>query len=220
MAATRHEPATERVSPMRGDVAALARQLGDAAGWTPDATDLLAPAQLPQTVAAFRAFLSDYRQRVLVARELPAIARAFEHARRGELRELLVLDKELSDVPVPDEFKRASEAVGRRQLHKLRPMRDHRLVQRYIAAVDEGHAHAWHALLFGVTLAVYSLPLRQGLLHFAQQTVLGFIHSAAPRLGLRNGKLAALASEACEGLPTATNEALAGVAPVAAALSR
>ena len=41
-------------------------------------------------------------------------------------------------------------------------------------AVERGEAHGWHTLVDGVTLAIYSLPLRQGLLGYAQQTTVRF----------------------------------------------
>ncbi len=189
-------------------MAALERQLGGAGEWTSDDAGARALVEPLISVPALRTILADYRERVLTARELPAIVRAFEHARRNEVRELLDLDREFSDAPVPVEFKRASQAVGRRRLHKLRPMRDHRLVQRYIVAVDEGRSHAWHPIVFGLFLAVYSLPLRQGLLHYAERTLGAFVHAAAPRLGLRNGELDALSREAVEGLGTVVEAAL------------
>jgi hypothetical protein len=63
-----------------------------------------------------------------------------------------------------------------------RPLRDERTAQRYLAAVQSGQAHGWHTMVYGVTLAVYSLPLRQGLLHYAQET-LSALASAAGRAG-------------------------------------
>ncbi len=56
--------------------------------------------------------------------------------------------------------------------------------KRYLAAVESGEAHGWHTLVYGLTLAVYSLPLRQGLLGYAQQTTRGFIQAAARSLEL------------------------------------
>ena len=61
-------------------------------------------------------------------------------------------------------------------------MRDQRVVQRYLQAVEGGQANGWHTLVYGLTLAVYSLPLRQGLLGYAHQTTRGFIYSAARML--------------------------------------
>ena len=81
-------------------------------------------------------------------------------------------------------FAAASRLVGHTQLQRLRPLRDQRLVQRYLAAVELNEANGWHTLVYGVTLAVYSLPLRQGLFGYAQQTTRGFIQAAARPLKL------------------------------------
>ncbi len=36
-----------------------------------------------------------------------------------------------------------------------------------------GQAHGWHTLVYGIMLAVYSWPLRQGLMHYARETMGG-----------------------------------------------
>ena len=53
-------------------------------------------------------------------------------------------------------------ACARSAAGSARPLRDQRLVQRYLTAVEQGEAQGWHTLVYGLTLAVYSLPLRQG----------------------------------------------------------
>jgi len=63
-------------------------------------------------------------------------------------------------------------------------LRDQRLVQRYLHAVEAGEAHAWHTLVYGMILSLYSFPLRQGLLNYAQLTTRGFVDSVAGRLRL------------------------------------
>jgi hypothetical protein len=56
------------------------------------------------------------------------------------------------------------------------------VVQRYLHAVESDQADGWHTLVYGLTMAVYSLPLRQGLLGYAHQTTRGFIYSGARML--------------------------------------
>ncbi|MBI3877562.1 MAG: hypothetical protein HY300_16655 [Verrucomicrobia bacterium] len=202
------QPSFLSAAALTGDVRALVEQLGDTDGLIPAdvATSLLS--RPVDSIPALRLFLAEYQSRVLTAQEFPAILRAHGHANRNELRELLTLDRELADAALPEGFKLASRGVGRRQLNRLRPLRDERLVQRYRAAVEAGDAHAWHTVVFGLTLHLYSLPLRQGLLHYAQQTFGGFIRAAAPRVGLRNGELEEFLSEACAGLPATGDAAL------------
>jgi urease accessory protein UreF len=57
-------------------------------------------------------------------------------------------------------------------------------VQRYLAAIEDGRARGWHTLVYGISLAMFSLPLRQGLQNYAEQTQRGFIESAARSLRL------------------------------------
>jgi len=52
-----------------------------------------------------------------------------------------------------------------------------------------------------LTLAVYSLPVRQGLLGFAQQTMKGFIQAAARPLALSAADCIALLESRCTGWP-------------------
>ncbi|MBI3414992.1 MAG: hypothetical protein HY043_06665, partial [Verrucomicrobia bacterium] len=118
-------------------------------------------------------FLSCYRREWLEPLEFPAIYRAFAHARHNEARELIAFDQELGAQMTASDFTRASRRIGVAQLKRLRPLRDARLVQRYLSAVEAGQAHGWHTLVFGIGLHLYSLPLRQGLIGYAQQTLAG-----------------------------------------------
>ena len=105
-------------------------------------------------------------------------------------------------------FATASQRVGKTQLKRLRPLRDQRLVQRYLHAVQTGEAHAWHTLVYGIILSIYSLPLRPSLLNYAQQTTLGFIRSAAVPLRLTGADCEDLMSEEGSGFPEAVNRLL------------
>src|SRR5215218_3613558 len=136
---------------------------------------------------SLRNFLDAYRKEILLPVEFPAIVRAYQHAARGEANELIALDSELANEGAIRPFAIASCRVGQRQLSKLRPMRDQRLVQRYLAAIEAGRAKGWHTLVYGVSLAMFSLPLRQGLQNYANQTLQGFIQSAARSLRLTEG---------------------------------
>ncbi|HZV34331.1 MAG TPA: urease accessory UreF family protein, partial [Verrucomicrobiae bacterium] len=124
-----------------------------------------------------RQFLRSYHTQILRPCELPAIQRAFNHASRNEARELVAFDQELGREAVLRNFVSASRRVGQNQLQRLRPLRDQRLVQRYLMAVEKGEATGWHTLVYGMTLAIYSVPLRQGLFGYARHTTRGFIHS-------------------------------------------
>lgn len=154
-----------------------------------------------------RRFVRQYVDDTLIPLELPTIAHAFGHARASRTRELVDLDRELDLRGLPSELAEASRRVGGSQLRRLRPVRDQRLVQRYLGAVETGRAHGWHTVVYGVVLALYSLPLGQGLAGYGFQTIRGFVYGAAGRLELTEGE--------CR---STTEEAGAGVGPAVQAL--
>lgn len=124
-------------------------------------------------------YLEDYRDKGLVAVEWPAVVAAFRHASQGRVRELLSLDLEFQMPPDFAALARASLQTGRMQLERLSPLRDQRLLQHYRKAVQAGQAKGWHAVVYGLFLSLYSLPLRQGMLHYAQIILRGLLESAA-----------------------------------------
>jgi urease accessory protein UreF len=187
-----------------GDAHPLVQQLGSADGLA--SLHALADSLRLQPVAcqpALWEFLRAYHERILLPHELPAIQKAFVHASRNEVRELIALDLQLATEPMLQDLAAASRRVGQAQLQKLRPLRDERGVQRYLAAVENHDARGWHTLVYGLTLAVYSLPLRQGLLGYAHQTTRGFIHAAARSLQLTEAECLGLFDELCAPLPAA-----------------
>lgn len=152
-------------------------------------------------VASLRQFLEAYQAHILIPYELPAIQRAFRHASRNETRELIDFDNENSREPALQPFAAASRRVGQCQLKRFRPLRDVRLVQRYLRAVDSGLANGWHTLVYGVTLAIYSLPILQGLASYERQTLMGFIHAVSKSLRLSEQDCRVLLEDLSPSLP-------------------
>ena len=93
---------------------------------------------------------------------------------------------------------------------------DLRFVQRYLHAVENAEAHGWHTLIFGVFLAQYSLPLRQGLVLYGQRTLGGFLKSASATLRLPVTTSDALFDEAIAPMTAEANGLLARSAPTLA----
>jgi urease accessory protein UreF len=153
-------------------------------------------------------FLEAYQSQILIPYELPAIQRAFRHASRNETRELIAFDQELAVEPALKYFANASRRVGQAQLKRLRPLRDHRLLQRYLRAVDAGLCHSWHTLVYGVTLSVYSLPVLQGLNSYEKQTLLGFMHAVSRSLRLSENDCRDLLDELSPCFPRPTEPIL------------
>jgi urease accessory protein UreF len=175
----------ESANQILGDLANLAEQLGDADGLCRLPLAALEPAsRRVETWPELVKFLHEYASGVLIPHELPGIARAYRHVTHYEARELIAFDQEVGRNPGWLSFAAVSQVVGRRQLQRLRPLRGDRLVQRYLTAVEDGKANGWHTLVYGLVLGLYSMPLRQGLLHFAQQTLGGFVRAAGARIAV------------------------------------
>jgi urease accessory protein UreF len=128
--------------------------------------------------------LRSYTREVLTPHEFQHIYESYSLANQGHTRELLALDLRVGKDSLLQEFQLASRHVGKRQLNRMRGLKDLRTLQRYREAVNEGKAYGWHTLVYGLVLSTYSLPLRQGLLHYGRQTLRAFILSAARSLDL------------------------------------
>jgi urease accessory protein UreF len=160
------------------------------------------------SVSSLVTFLETYQSQILIPHELPAIQRAYRHASRNETRELVAFDQELANEPALKLFASASRRVGQAQLKRLRPLRDHRLLQRYLRTMDDGVANAWHTLVYGLTLSVYSLPVLQGLTSYEKQTLLGFMHAVSRTLRLSEADCRNLLDQLSPSLPNATEPIL------------
>lgn len=187
---------------MLGEWHPLVEQLGSSEGMLPlaSASEML---RLPRVanLDSLVEFLETYKTRILIPVELPAILRAFLHASRHETRELIAFDRSLVDEVLLHDFAAASQRVGANQLRRLRPLRDHRLLQRYLKAVEAKRACGWHTLVFGITLSVYSLPIRQGLVFYERQTLRGFIHASSHSLHLSIRECRQILDQLCSDLP-------------------
>jgi urease accessory protein UreF len=200
-------PTTAR---LLGDPARLAAQLGSTHGRVALGRDTARQQSCAVTdLPCLREFLQGYQSQVLFPVEFPAICRAHAHASRHEVRELIALDASLNQEAPLRAFAFASQAVGRSHLRRLRPLRDQRLVRRYWQAVQAGQAYGWHMLVYGVVLCLYSLPLRPGLLSYAQQTLGGFLDAAGSRLALQPDQRQEILGELGAALPPAVEAALA-----------
>ena len=160
-------------------------------------------------LAGVKMVLSRYCSEILFPIEWPAIRLAYEHASGNEFRELIALDKRLSSDASLRPFAAASQRVGRLHIKRLRPLRDQRLVQRYLRLLDEGEAHGWHTLVYGVILALYSFPLRQGLMNYAQQTLRGFILIAGCGRSWTDDEMGLALDDLLAGAPAAMETILA-----------
>ncbi|MGI8966355.1 MAG: urease accessory UreF family protein [Limisphaerales bacterium] len=161
-----------------------------------------------KNLKSLKNFLGEYQQHILIPIEWPAIYQAYFHAARHQARELIALDQRLASEPRLKIFAAASQRVGRNQLQRLKPLRDHRLAQRYLESVESKKSHGWHTLVYGITLAIYSLPLRQGLALYAEQTLRGFSLAAARDRHFSENKCRDLIQERISTLPVSIEKIL------------
>ena len=188
------EPAGHR-DPVLGELRALLDQLGTA-------DDIHLEALSHPEVASwdlFRGFIATFKSKVLYEHELPAIYRAYRHARANEGRELIELDQQLAESAKP--FAEASRRIGQLQLQWLTPLRGERVVAKYYAALQKGQAQGWHTLVYGLTLAVYSIPARQGLVGYATQILRRYIDAAGRTFSVQEPDRTELLEELCADLP-------------------
>ena len=188
----------------------LAEQLGSTNGLAA-LRDVSRSMQVPvvHDFASLKLFLETYQRQILLPHELPAIQRAFDFTCRHEVREMFEYDRQIGAEPALQAFADASKRVGQTELLKLRPLRDERVIRRYCEAVERNEANAWHTLVYGMTLALYSMPLRQGLLGYGYQTSRGFIYSAARQLKLSENDCRALLEQLCGNLPQSVEALIA-----------
>lgn len=166
--------------------------------------------QMPpvQDLDTLRRFLKTYQSRVLMPLELPSIHQAYLHAASNRLRELIELDGRITAASQSRELSSASRRIGQTELKRLRPLRDVRVLQRYLRAVESHEAEGWHTVVFGLTLAIYSVPLRQGLLGYSQQVIRGFIQMAGKRFSISTIEIEELIDELNAPLPIALGSLL------------
>jgi urease accessory protein UreF len=192
-----------------GELRGLLAQLGAAESLVnlSAAADALAQPELPSW-EVFGEFISTYKTKVLYQHELSAIYRAYLHGRSHESRELVSLDQQLENVRTLRPFSQASRRIGETQLKALAALRGERVAAKYYAAVQEGRANGWHTLVYGLTLAVYSIPVRQGLVGYATQILRAYIHAAARTFGASTQSAQHLLDKLCADLPQEVDSVL------------
>ena len=154
--------------------------------------------------------LEHYRTTLLEPIELPTLTKARRLASRGRTKELIALDQKfLGNHPEWLPLSTSSTRFGRDYLSRLRPLRDERVVQRMLEAVQTGKSPGHHHIVFGLTMAVYFIPARQGLADYAQGALEALISSAAGKLNLTQEDRAELLAPSQTHLPSAIDRMVA-----------
>ena len=178
-----------------GDFHPLLEQLGYAEGLvTFEMASVVLLKKKVGNIMSLKDFLSAAVQRILFHGEFPAIREAYFHTKHNRTRELIQADNDLAANIRFKAFQIASKRIGQYLMKRLRPLRDQRIVQRYLTAVEQNTANGWHTMVYGITLEIYSLPLRQGLINFAHQSIKGFIYFASRRIQIPESEQSILLS--------------------------
>jgi urease accessory protein UreF len=179
-----------------GDWHPLVRQIAPEEAFPRLAPDTAThPALRVTDVTSLFEALRTYKAGVLVPHELPLVLASSLHAARGQFQELIALDQQVSGEPWLQPLAGSSRRAGRAHLARLEALRDHRGLRRYRHAVEAGDAHGWHAVVAGLALGLYALPLRQGLMDYALHTLWNAIGQAAGPLELSATQAEVLVSE-------------------------
>jgi urease accessory protein UreF len=156
-------------------------------------------------------FLVAYRDRILVATELPAIRSAYDLTVKQHALELIALDKAIGLHMPSDLFSEASARVGRAQLKRLKPLKDSRLIQKYLQALVEGRVKAWHTLVYGMSLATYSIPIIQGLQNYCHQTLTSFAQAGIQKMKLPEQSIAQIIDPVMQTVPEVIQSHVSGL---------
>ena len=162
------------------------------------------------TVLELSVLLERYRVTLLEPMELPAVTAAHRHAARGEALELIALDESLAGTHLEWlQLAPASQRFGTDHLKRLQPLRDERVVQRFLAAACKGRTPANHPVVFGLTMAVFSIAPRQGLADYAHSALESVMATAAGKLKLTQADRNDLINRSQSRLPEAIERMVA-----------
>lgn len=166
--------------PVEGDVHPLAACLGSGAR----VPALAWPGGEIRNLEDLECFLDRYFREWLLPSELPRILQAALLASQSKFREITSLDSPDGQGAWLPPLAEASRKSGSLQLRKMMALRDLKGLRRYGEAVRQGKATGSHTVVFGTMLGIYAISLRQGLMHYARQTMLGLAEAGADRLKL------------------------------------
>lgn len=129
-------------------------------------------------------YLEEHLWPTLIHFELPVVRFAQDAALNEDMEELTTLAACVDATKTAKELREASRATGHRRLRSLLEIAPSPILTRFARAVEEGHSHSHHTVVYGIGLA--TLPQRALLTSWAFQSLSGVCQSA-PKL-LRIGQ--------------------------------
>ncbi|MCD8534522.1 MAG: hypothetical protein LR011_06955 [Verrucomicrobia bacterium] len=106
--------------------------------------------------------------RLLFQWELPAIRKTMDCLRSGD-GSVLELDQSMTRFDWPEPALELNKSIARKQLAIFYPLYDCRWWGRYSQVIDEGGAHGWQSIVYGMFYHTYSIPVTQAMSHYASQ---------------------------------------------------
>jgi urease accessory protein UreF len=173
------------------------------------ADDAVWNAQEIRDEKSLRSFLAALLANRIARVDLPMVRWAREAAARNDSKGLVELDRILASTLAVGPLREASVRAGQQQLRKLRPIKGHRFLARYIAEVESERACGFQPVVYGVYLFLFSVALREGLMNYAYQTLQGFVGAAARTIRLDEAQRKPLVEDVCAGLPQLVEQSLA-----------
>lgn len=203
-----HTAVTNKIEELLRECHPWSSQFEENAFWCPEPSSPGAEMVGIEDAASLRKALRHFKTSLLIPVELPAIYRSCRLASANDLEGLLRLDASLEKQISNPTFARASQNIGRVQLKRLRPLKDHRVTRRLLEAVNRGSANGWHTLVYGVSLEIYSIPTRQGLLHYANRTLWTLLDCGAKTIDLREREATKMFEDLIRGIPASIDRLL------------
>jgi len=129
--------------------------------------------------ASFARYVEDLLVNGVNRRESVAVAVAHQAYRAGKLAAALAVDRELDALKIGRDTRLASRQMGR-QIIKVSAEqgRDHRLLQEFRAAIEEGRTPGHLPVSLGLTLAAFGWSRQDTVAAYLYQMAQGFVSAA------------------------------------------
>lgn len=152
-------------------------------------------------IRTLRRFLSTWLEQSIARSDFPIIRWAYESASRNDANALIALDQLASTAPLPPPMRAASIRTGQQRLQTFASLKGHTCVRKYQSAVAAGQAQGHNAVVQGIHLFLFSIPIREGLLSYGYQLLSAFVDAAATSLQLESRQIRPFVEELASSLP-------------------
>lgn len=129
--------------------------------------------------ASFARYVEDLLVNGVNRRESVAVAVAHQAYRAGKLAATLAVDRELDALKIGRDTRLASRQMGRQVIKvSAEQGRDHRLLQEFRTAIEEGRTPGHLPVSLGLTLAAFGWSRQDAVAAYLYQMAQGFVSAA------------------------------------------